>query len=423
MTSSSKLQNSLLRALTEFCPDPLYSLDGGGAILYVNPAACTLTGYSPDDLLGRSFGLLIGDDCMRRFMREFNGYRGEGCWTRPAEVLHRNRESRASVVIHWRRARYADGGSVIAGDMEVAEGRLWGSNIGARASQSADNPYPVMQISSDAMVTYRNRGADVIPDFRGCPVNGPLAGDIEALISDIVSSGESKELDVRCGGRAYKLTFVRSSETGYVNMHGVDITERVASEMELKEAYEGLETQVGERTAALMDAYEQLVNEVAERKRVEEELREINQKLNEAQNQLFQTEKLASLGQLAAGVAHEINNPVGYIKSNLGSLKHHVHDLLDVLGGYESMEHLLQSDEAAMQRIREIKARAEIDYLKDDLTKLLAESEEGVERVSRIVQDLKDFSHMDEAEWRWVGYSPRDHESHLRPLLYHQASG
>ncbi|MBI5138002.1 MAG: GAF domain-containing protein [Nitrospirae bacterium] len=129
------------------------------------------------------------------------------------------------------------------------------------------------------------------------------------------------------------------------------------------------------------------------------EMRRMNKKLEEAHTQLFQSEKLASIGQLAAGVAHEINNPVGYINSNLSSLQNYLDGLLKVVDCYQSADPLIAADPERMAAVERVKQEADLAFLKDDVTELMAECLEGLARVKRIVQDLKDFSHVDEGEW------------------------
>ena len=131
-------------------------------------------------------------------------------------------------------------------------------------------------------------------------------------------------------------------------------------------------------------------------------LSELNEKLEEAQNQLLQSEKMAAVGQLAAGVAHEINNPVGYVNSNVSTLGVYVNDLLKVLAAYETCEPFLDQKNEHVASLSEIKEKASLNYLKEDLIELIDESKEGLDRVKKIVQDLKDFSHVDESEWQYA---------------------
>ena len=136
--------------------------------------------------------------------------------------------------------------------------------------------------------------------------------------------------------------------------------------------------------------------------KMNDEIRRVNKRLEDAQNQLLQSEKMATIGQLAAGVAHEINNPVGYINSNLGTLQKYIKDMFAMLDAYEQAEPLLTANPETMQSIRALKDKLDIDYLKEDVVALMSESQEGIARVRKIVQDLKDFSHVDEAEWQWT---------------------
>ena len=127
---------------------------------------------------------------------------------------------------------------------------------------------------------------------------------------------------------------------------------------------------------------------------------ELNVRLTAAQEKLLQAEKLASIGQLAAGVAHEINNPIGYVHSNLGSLQEYLHSLFALIDAYERA---LRSPDprALLPEIDETRERLDIDFISRDLPQLMTESREGIERVTRIVKDLKDFSRSERDEsWK-----------------------
>jgi len=105
-------------------------------------------------------------------------------------------------------------------------------------------------------------------------------------------------------------------------------------------------------------------------------------KLDEATKRLMQSEKLASLGEMAAGVAHEINNPVGYVSSNLTTLQKY-------LTVYEEVLDAPATDEAAMTAL---KKKVNFAYIRNDVRNLVNETQEGVERVKTIIKDLKDYA-------------------------------
>lgn len=133
-----------------------------------------------------------------------------------------------------------------------------------------------------------------------------------------------------------------------------------------------------------------------------EELQTAFNKIQEVQSHLVQSEKMASVGQLAAGVAHEINNPIGYINSNLTSLKNYIEDLLILVTKYEDAESLF-ADTEQLNQIKTYKQQIDLDFLKSDVLDLLTESHEGASRVKKIVQDLKDFSHAGgNDDWQWA---------------------
>jgi PAS domain S-box-containing protein len=133
------------------------------------------------------------------------------------------------------------------------------------------------------------------------------------------------------------------------------------------------------------------------------ELEAVNAKLADMQLHLLQTEKMASIGQLAAGVAHEINNPIGFVRSNLSTLKRYAADLIGVVGRYEAAEEALGSAHSdAFTSVNTLKAETDIAYTLSELPCLLDESLEGIERVRKIVQDLKNFSRSGDTDFQWA---------------------
>ena len=176
---------------------------------------------------------------------------------------------------------------------------------------------------------------------------------------------------------------------------------------ELRKHQQHLDQLVEERTAELHASNRKLTCEVEERVQAQRLLSESKQtlvktlsKLKHTQAQMIHSEKMASIGQLAAGVAHEINNPIGFIKSNLYTLKGYCQEINSLVLLYEKLESIVNSDNGKdhaitgfLSEVRQYKEQIDYAFVRDELEILLNESQEGVERVARIVRDLKDFSH------------------------------
>ncbi len=119
--------------------------------------------------------------------------------------------------------------------------------------------------------------------------------------------------------------------------------------------------------------------------------------LKETQSQMLQREKMASIGQLAAGVAHEINNPMGFISSNMHSLGKYTKKIVEFIHIQEQTVMSANSPELTKE-IETHKKKLKIDFILEDIDQLLEESLDGADRVKKIVQNLKSFSRVDEAE-------------------------
>ena len=157
----------------------------------------------------------------------------------------------------------------------------------------------------------------------------------------------------------------------------------MASDLHL-EAVQSDYEELANKHAALMKSEKQYKDLAAH---LEQRVAEQLETIENTQRQLYQTEKMASVGQLAAGVAHEINNPIGFINSNLATAKDYVESLSDFACRLR--------DDLADETVTAAWEDADLDFLFDDFRSLLQESIDGAARVTAIVRDLKDFSNID----------------------------
>lgn len=157
-------------------------------------------------------------------------------------------------------------------------------------------------------------------------------------------------------------------------------------ERELESLNKSLEDRVKQRTSELQDKNRQL--------------EQANKDIKEAQSRLLQSEKMASVGVLAAGVAHEINNPLGFVMSNLGTLDEYVTNYRTLVSEYEKLLVLKDSSErkSQFQKIKSMREDFDIEFMNEDLDGLLQDTQEGSVRVREIVKGLKAFSHVDQSD-------------------------
>lgn len=142
---------------------------------------------------------------------------------------------------------------------------------------------------------------------------------------------------------------------------------------------------------SLQSLYNNLENKVQERTR---ELEIANLEIKNAQAMMVHSEKMRSLGQLVAGITHEINNPINFIHGNLIHLKNYTKALFELIDLYQALEGDLNEEQK--KQLKDLKEQIELDFIQEDLPMLIKSCQEGTERTKNIILDLKNFSRLDE---------------------------
>ncbi|MBV8780810.1 MAG: response regulator [Phycisphaerae bacterium] len=172
-------------------------------------------------------------------------------------------------------------------------------------------------------------------------------------------------------------------------------TELIESQSQLKHA----NGELVEQAEQLRQSQQKLQQQNEKLEELARSEREAHEALKKAQVQIIQTEKLAGLGQTAAGVAHEINNPLSFVGNNMAVLQRDIKLIGQMLELYKNAEPSFESRAELIDPIRELDAEMDLKYTLNNLNDILTRSRDGVRRIQDIVAGLRDFARLDESDF------------------------
>jgi two-component system NtrC family sensor kinase len=392
ITERRHLEDSLARLsrAVEQSPATIVITDLNGTIEYVNPKFCEITGYSASEALGQNPSVLKSGEmspenytAMWKTITSGKEWRGE---------FHNKRKDGT---LYWEFASISplfDKEGVMTGYLAVKEDITARKSVEAELAENRrelEAKHDQLEQLFDQVASAKREWEQTLDHLRdfviltdadnhvrrynkllsvatGRAINELVGADWRELLTEsgftfVTFNGVNGELFQPHSGRSYDITIYPVEDTGAVTGYVVSL------------------------------------NDTTDLRAITQELQKAYKELKEAQLQIFQQEKMASIGQLAAGVAHEINNPMGFISSNLSTLDKYIDRLASfIVAADESL--LACAGSVAANKLIAVRKQLKIDYVMDDSRQLIAESLDGAGRVRRIVQDLKSFSRVDHAE-------------------------
>ena len=393
-------QREEYQTILDSVPALIWYKDRNSVIVRANKAAAKAAGMPPQEMMGKTTRKLYpeladhyeSDD--REVMESgepklgiiepFPLATGKTRWVRTDKVPYRDR---AGNVI---------GEIVLAVDItdrkRAEESLREGEERFRELFEYAHDLIFTIDISTRGIATINNAARDALSyepeELIGKPISAIVNPDFLPAVEENLSkaiAGTPTSVEAWCrrkDGTPVLLDFrMRAIAKPMVHVIAYDVTERRRESEAAKRLSLVLQQRVREETASLAEA---------------------NRRLRQIQAQLIQSEKLAALGQLAAGVSHEINNPLSFVSNNLVVLRRDYQSILDV---YRTLKQAVAETDsgrrlALFDEAHEQAERANIEYIAANLDRVFARTIEGTDRIRKIVRDMLDFARLGEAEWK-----------------------
>jgi two-component system NtrC family sensor kinase len=400
------------RAITESAQDAIFRTDSWGRILYWNAAAERIFGWTREEAVGREFYRLVAPERQRnahakafeRFRetgqgaavgktlekvalgkdgREFpvelsvSAVKKDGFWNSVVIVRDISERKKIDKALQVRTRSLEDTKEELANEHKELI-RLF--EIVERAKKEWERTMDCIQalvvlVDEKGKIVRVNRA---VSEFTGKKYQELVGGEWTRFCHEYGITGEAAlesgtEVFHEASGRCFIVN------TGPLHLKGDGLASGRVICFHDSTSLKRMAVELDSKNQTLQAAYKEL---------------------KDTQALIIQQEKMASIGQLAAGVAHEINNPVGFISSNLMTLSEYLRDFFALVKDCRTLTAGLKADhpqlgsiDSQLKRIEERESAMDLPFVMDDTPKLLEECREGTNRIKKIVQDLKDFAH------------------------------
>lgn len=380
------LDTSQLAKIVEFSQDAIFTRELDGTIVSWNKGAESMIGYAPNEIIGQNISKIIPE--------------------KNVKVVNEDSKklSKGGTIDKFEGEFIRKGGTVFVGSIKVSlmkteeNGKILVSLIVRDLTEDKNKIREIEKLSlaleqsSSAVVTTNLLGTIEYVNKKFEKMTGYSSDEIIGKNTNILNSitQEKEFYDNILNMIEVKNEFI--GEMATTNSNGELLWVRVALSP-IKELYDKT---IG--FLAVMDDITEKKNLIDDLNKKNKELEDAFKLLKNTQVQLMNDNKMASIGQLSAGIAHEINNPLGFVLSNFSTLKKYVSKFKNTIEGYRNYKDIINHKYKEMlsgeiKDIEKIENINKIDYILGDLDELFSETEEGLERIRNIVLALRNFAH------------------------------
>ncbi len=286
------LENSeeRFRSVVQTATDAILSIDNQGKIVFWNPGAEKIFGYSADEAAGKPLSLMISAPFRDSYQQEVSGaVKAEFKIIGETMELTGRRKGGSEFPLELSRSTWKtkEGVFFTAIIRDISERKRAEEEISHLAKFPAEDPSPVLRLDHEGRILYANDASQSLLRVWGSKVGGYAPPFWRDSVMDSLEKKSERVIEVNAGEQIYALLVAPIPEAGYVNLYGSDITEGKQMEKALRQAHDLSEIRVQERTAELVTANEALRAEITERKRAEEALQESEKQLKHLSSQLL----------------------------------------------------------------------------------------------------------------------------------------